>query len=97
MKALITGASSGIGLEIAKCLAKKKYELILVARNKEKLEELTQNKDIFNSQSIDENKKLTNMQKLKEELKHQIENISNEIEKLQTIGYERKKQIEKIK
>lgn len=42
MKALITGASSGIGLEIAKCLAKKKYELILVARNKEKLEKLQQ-------------------------------------------------------
>ena len=37
MKALITGASSGIGLEIAKYLAKKKYELILVARSKEKL------------------------------------------------------------
>lgn len=43
MKALITGASSGIGLEIAKYLAKKKYELILVARNKEKLQEIQQN------------------------------------------------------
>ena len=42
MKALITGASSGIGLEIAKYLAKKKYELILVARNKEKLQEIQQ-------------------------------------------------------
>ena len=40
MKALITGASSGIGLEIAKYLASKKIELILVARNKEKLEQL---------------------------------------------------------
>ena len=42
MKALITGASSGIGLEMAKYLAQKKYELILVARNKEKLEEIQQ-------------------------------------------------------
>ena len=42
MKALITGASSGIGLEFAKYLASKKYELILVARNKEKLEALQQ-------------------------------------------------------
>lgn len=40
MKALITGASSGIGLDMAKYLATKKFELILVARSKEKLEEI---------------------------------------------------------
>lgn len=40
MKALITGASSGIGLDIARYLATKKYELILVARNREKLEKI---------------------------------------------------------
>ena len=40
MKALITGASSGIGLDMARYLANKKCELILVSRNKEKLEEI---------------------------------------------------------
>lgn len=40
MKALITGASSGIGLDMARYLATKDCELILVARNKEKLEKI---------------------------------------------------------
>jgi short-subunit dehydrogenase len=40
MKALITGASSGIGLDMARYLATQKCELILVARSKEKLEEI---------------------------------------------------------
>ncbi len=37
MKALITGASSGIGRDIARNLSQKGYELILVARDEEKL------------------------------------------------------------
>jgi hypothetical protein len=40
MKALITGASSGIGLEMAKYLAKKNIDLIIVSRNKKDLEKL---------------------------------------------------------
>ena len=40
MKVLITGASSGIGLEMAKYLSKDKHELILVSRSKERLEEI---------------------------------------------------------
>ena len=37
MKVLITGASSGIGRDIAKEFAKRKYDLILVSRDIEKL------------------------------------------------------------
>lgn len=42
MKALITGASSGIGRETAIVLAKKGYDLVLVARDQEKLKLLSQ-------------------------------------------------------
>ena len=50
MKALITGASSGLGADMARILYKKGYDLILVARRKERLEslkaELCKNADI---------------------------------------------------
>jgi short-subunit dehydrogenase len=39
--AIVTGASSGIGLETSKLLSKKGAKLALVARSKEKLEHLT--------------------------------------------------------
>lgn len=41
MKALVTGASSGIGRDMAKELAKRGYNLILVARDNNKLEEVS--------------------------------------------------------
>ncbi|MFM9095399.1 MAG: SDR family NAD(P)-dependent oxidoreductase [Actinomycetes bacterium] len=41
-KALITGASAGIGLEFALQLAEKNYNLILVSRNQQKLTQIAQ-------------------------------------------------------
>jgi uncharacterized protein len=40
--ALITGASSGIGLDLATLFAADRFDLILTARNKDKLEQLAQ-------------------------------------------------------
>ncbi len=40
MKALITGASSGMGRDMAKILSQKGYDLILVARDEKRLEEV---------------------------------------------------------
>src|SRR5205807_242102 len=39
---LITGASSGIGLELARVFARERYDLVLVARNRKRLEEIAQ-------------------------------------------------------
>lgn len=41
VKALITGASSGIGRDMARILSKMGYDLILVARREERMEELS--------------------------------------------------------
>ena len=49
MKALITGASSGLGRDMAVILSDMGYDIIAVARRREKLEEL---KDILNQFKI---------------------------------------------
>ena len=48
MYAIITGASSGIGMEMARCLLSR-YDIVLVARREERLKELTKE---FNKLSV---------------------------------------------
>ena len=47
MKALITGASSGIGRDMARNLSKRGYDLILVARDENRLQELKKELEIY--------------------------------------------------
>lgn len=53
MKALITGASSGIGKDMAKVLASKGYDLVLVARNEEALTKVSEELKKANSIKIE--------------------------------------------
>jgi short-subunit dehydrogenase len=41
--ALITGASSGIGYELAKCFAQDGHDVILVARSEDELNRIAEN------------------------------------------------------
>ncbi len=49
--ALITGASSGIGLELARVMAREQIDLVLVARNQEALEQLQESLQVEHSVS----------------------------------------------
>lgn len=65
--ALITGASGGIGRQLAYHFAEDGYSLVLVARSKEKLEELK--KELENNYSISVLISIKDLSKQEEELK----------------------------
>ena len=79
MIALITGASSGIGRDIARELAKRKYDLIIVARNEKALRELKEElEEEYNVKVYIKVVDLTNKDncvKLHNEVKKEFENI----------------------
>ena len=73
MKVLITGASSGIGKDMARVLAKKADELVLVARNTEKLEEIK--KELENDVKIEIISKDLSIEENCREIHNQVQNV----------------------
>lgn len=73
MKVLITGASSGIGKDMARVLAKKADELVLVARNVEKLEEIK--KELENDAKIEIISKDLSIEENCKEIHNQVQNV----------------------
>ena len=67
-----------------------------ISEYKEKLEKVVEDIQIVEDQNLAENEKMENLQKAKEELKNEIDNITLKIEKLQNIGFESTNKIEKI-
>jgi len=63
---------------------------------KQKLVEITKDMDIFGAQQQDEEKKMQEMQNLKEELKTKIDEITEKIEETQNLGFETSKKQEQI-
>ena len=79
MLALVTGASSGIGRDIARELAKRKYDLIIVARTEKALQELKS--ELENEYKVKVYVKIVDLSdkdnciKLYKEVKEEFENI----------------------
>ena len=64
---------------------------------KKKIEDIINDQDIFNTQLIRENERLNNIQEAKEELRTVLDNITEQIEKMQNLGFENEKKKEQIK
>ena len=61
---------------------------------KKKIEEVINDQDIYNTQLIRENERLSNIQDLKEKLRESLDNITEQIEKMQNLGFENDKKKE---
>ena len=64
---------------------------------KTKIQEIINDQEIFSTQLVRENERLSNVQELKEELKTAIDNITSQIEQMQNLGFENEKKKEQIK
>lgn len=63
---------------------------------KSKIEEILKDEDIFNTQIIREEERLSNIQTQKEELRKNIEDITNQIESIQNLSLESEKRKEQL-
>ena len=68
--------------------------LYLIEKNKKDLDEIVKNEEIMKSNLNLEEGKLEKIKILKDELKEEIDEITNKIEQMQNIGFESQKQIE---
>ena len=64
---------------------------------KKRIEEVINNQDIYNTQLVRENERLSNIQELKEKLRASLDSITEQIEKMQNLGFENEKKKEQIK
>ncbi len=64
---------------------------------KKRIEEVINDQDIYNTQLVRENERLSNIQELKEKLRASLDSITEQIEKMQNLGFENEKKKEQIK
>ena len=64
---------------------------------KKRIEEVINDQDIYNTQLVRENERLSNIQETKEKLRASLDNITEQIEKMQNLGFENDKKKEQIK
>ncbi len=78
----------------------KSIEIGLFLRNIEKyknsLEEIVKDEEIYKTQHAEEEEKLEKVKLLKEELKAQIDSITNQIEEMSNLGFASQKEIEML-
>ena len=78
----------------------KSIEIGLFIYNIEKykldLEEIVKDEEVFKNQCKDEEEKLERIKALKEELKKQLDEITNQIEEMSNLGFESQKEIEML-
>ena len=55
---------------------------------KKRIEEVINDQDIYNTQLVRENERLSNIQETKEKLRASLDNITEQIEKMQNLGFE---------